>query len=196
MRAHQLLLLMALMACPAGKGGSGSASSDENAPFALNKFDSALFFGEVDEDGEWGEGYLLLSTEEVSCDDIGDDEFYDILTDPIGSGLLFLVQWYREDPEDEDPLSGFEGLYLGGYGYNYEEEAARVSLAVAFHEGYYYILSGYYSGGSWIRFDQVSESAAEGEFDTEYWSGTFDADNCGLEVSEGGDYYDSGYYYK
>ena len=199
MRVPSLLLLVTLMACSAPKGGKGSASSHDDAPFALDEFQSALFIGLADDDYEWGEGYLVLSTEELSCDDLDDEGYYNVLFDPVGSGLFYYLMWENERPERENLYVGFEGLYMGGYSYSDELEAGRASGVIVFHEGYYYVLSGFYSAGSWLRLDRVTEGTVNGDFNTEYWTGSFKAENCGVEEESDDDDddrdYDSGYEY-
>lgn len=192
MRLVHSLLALSLLSCDGGESGKADVSEDSHAPWSMDGLRTALFVGEIDEDGEYGEAYILLSTEELDCDDMEDDDFEELFygSSDAGTGLLIVLRYDDDDDSLDDDASAFEGLYLGGYSYSYEEEVSRASMIAAFNDGYLYLIGGYYGGGSWVRIDDAGEEGdhVKGEFYTTFWWGDFSATNCEMDVRESRSY--------
>lgn len=183
MRPVNLLLLAVLAACPGGKTGSGSIETSEHAPWSLDGVRSVLFMGSVDDDRDDGEAYILITTEELGCEDLDEDEYIPYDTVEGGSGLVLLVGWDKDDPVT-DLNAVWEGLYMSGYGYSSDSDEERFGLAAAFNEGFLYVVGGYFGGSNWTRIDSVSDSEVKAEFYTDFWWGEVEAVNCGVTIEE------------
>lgn len=163
--------------------GGGWAADAPDAPWSFDTIGSALWAS--DTRGEMG--VLLLTAGEGDCDDVVD--LYTGLMPVLenDTGLLFVIYRYGG--------GGFEGTYLGGYGLAPDYSSEQIMQAAAFHDGMYWILSGYYGGGStWLRIDQIADRVT-GEYYASWWAGGYDAVNCGTFVDWYGGYYDTGYYW-
>lgn len=168
------MLALWLMAC-----NSNAPTSSADAPFDISKLASERWIIDPRTDGEDGTAILVLSTEELPCGALstaGDDLDELVLN---GQGLLFMLEYgsWGDQEHGED----WSGLWMGGYGYS-AERGARNMMSLAFSDGFIYFLDGYYSGyfgsSTWVNIETAGESVS-GDYNTNFWSGSFEADSCG-----------------
>lgn len=169
-----MMLLTVLAAC-SNKAPDNSA----DAPFEIGALKSQIWIIDPDTDEEDGAGFLILSTEELSCSDVsaaGDDLDELVLE---GEGLLFMLEYGSWG--DSEHGQDWTGLWMGGYAYS-ATRGGRQLLSLAFSDSFLYFISGYYSwyGGSGTWLDVTGDTdGLQGSYTTDYWSGEFDAISCG-----------------
>jgi hypothetical protein len=159
------------------KGNSIETRGDP--PFEIASARSVLWAQDPETSSEEGEAALVISDDEMGCEAItAQNMYYDIEEVMLeGQGLMFVLE-YDSWGSAEQPLD-WEGLWMTGYGMG--GGAERMMYPLAFSDGFLYFLGGYYGIGdsSWLRIDTWAEDGVRGSYSTEYWSGNFDAQNCG-----------------
>jgi hypothetical protein len=161
------------------------AAAGPDAPWAL-RVESALWGTTI----EGSTAYLLLSDGDQNCDDlnrIGSAGFIGSMSGASG------VEFQVTDRRGRD--DSFEGLYLSGYGETSGYDGGTTLQGGAFHDGVAWALG--YGGGMWLRVDDVGDDHVTGQYYAMWWSGTFQAENCGVLSTTGETYYyrESGYGY-
>lgn len=186
--------LVALLAC---SSGPASIVSKKGAPFDLKGVSTALFAFEDSSDARYGNGVLLLSSDDVACNQVLDirysSELYELVDD--SSGVIMMFDYSNYDADRGGGMPSWEGLWMGGYAVAYEAEQYRSMGMVVFDQGFLYA-SGYYGGGGgWAEITDDAGGTVSGSFDHTYWKGKFNAENCGGYGKSGGNGRDTGWHY-
>ncbi len=163
------MLLTLLLACTGAQ-----VKNSANAPFSVSG-SAAVWAVSSENDADEGEAILLLSDGQSDCDALTKGNLLNDIddTDIEGTGLMFAFM-------QEDAGSDFTGLWMSGYAYG-SDGAERSMVMLPFADGFFYISYGWYYGvGSttWVRIDKDDDKVS-GEFASDYWSGSFSAENCG-----------------
>ncbi len=163
-----------------GGGGGAGVSTGNAAPWEMGSFQSALFATDPDNDSENGDAVLMLSTAEVSCNQLLQlEDWWDLDELTLeGSGIFFVMEYDHDGGGRFDDPEDWAALYMSGYGYNYDKDMETYLATMAWNDGYLYLM-GYYSGTSWLRITQATESQVSGEYFATYWTGSFSATDCG-----------------
>ena len=166
-----LSLLIFLAACGGDK--SGEVFTRENAPWSMDSARVFLFKSSGDNNGREGSGVLAITTSaSTGCKDIrgGVPEF--------GSGLWFVLSYFT-GRSIGSASPAWDGLYVAGEGTATDTPASRSLMISGWHEGFQYDFS---ATDAWLDVKYGSRDRFAGDFSTQWWSGTFDAQVC-----EGGD---------
>ncbi len=187
-----LLLLFGDCSCGTGcAAGADEIIDHEGAPYSLTDVHAVLWAAAPENDEQDAEAALIFTTAELDCADFTDVDVYDDIDATLleGSGLIFLLE-QRSYDTDEDPLSGWTGLWMGEA---YAENQRRSAYSFAFDQGQVYMLGSYYGGGdTWLDIASTGEDDLKGSFSTTFWSGGFTATRCGYWAENGGE--ESGWY--
>ena len=162
-----VLLFASLFAC--GSSSSGEVYTRENAPWSMDSARIFLFKSSGENNGREGSGVLAISTSSGTvCNDIrgGIPEF--------GSGLWFELAYFTGRSVGA-ASPAWDGLYVSGEGSSTDSPASRNLTISGWHEGFQYSFSG---TDAWIDVKYGSRDRFAGEFSTQWWSGTFDAQVC------------------
>jgi len=196
-RAGHLVPLLTLVACASWATNWVKVKDPGYLPMEIGKIQSALWVDYLGGDGDdgYGTAMLVMSDEELDCDDLleqlggyywlSDDDSF--ISD--GNGLLMLWTWWRWD----DDNAGYEGTYAsGGYGYAYAysddgQEERRLGI-LPFGNGMLWTPLG--AGQGFGVISSHDDDEVIGRFDTDLVDGGFTAEHCGQLT--GNDYY---YYY-
>jgi hypothetical protein len=164
------LLLAALLGC----GGTHVAvAHPEFYPVDFSGIDDAFFFpyGGSADDG-YGVGLVLLTADDLTCDDVSA-----LVSDggplPGSSGLLLDYEWV--DAEEED--AGWRGIYaVGGQVFTDGGRVERRAVVMPFSDGVPQVLYAI-TGSSEIT--DLSDAEVRGTVATDVIDATFEADRCG-----------------
>lgn len=180
-----------------GFDGSNTMRATGDAPFHLGKVVSALWAESAwsePEEGD-GEGLLLLTSAELSCDDLmaeldGEVEPRDSVI-WTSEGIAVELEWY--DPAERN--AGFTGTYVSGMyplgGYYEGGDTLRVFRLTAFADGTTW--EDYYGLGR-ADVDDYDDSDVRGSLRTNWVKANFQAEHCGQQQGWS-DYNDTGWYY-
>ena len=171
-----LFLLAMIAAC--GGDSSGEVFTRENVPWSMDSARVFLFKASGENDGREGAGVLAVSTSPgTACNDIrrGIPEF--------GSGLWFELAYFTGRSLGAAPPA-WDGLYVSGEGTSTDTPASRRLTISGWHEGFQYSFTG---TDAWIDVKYGSRDRFSGDFSTQWWTGTFDAQVCEGGGSSGSD---------
>jgi hypothetical protein len=139
--------------------------------------------------GDGVTAFLLLTDGPQNCDDLAGIMSPGFIGSMSGASGLYFVPTNRTGGG-----SSFEGLYLTGYGNTSGYDGGFTLDGGAFHDGVLWTLG--YGGGMWLRVDDVGDDLVTGAYYASWWSGTFQAENCGVLSPTQQTYYrESGYGY-
>lgn len=157
-------------------GCGGGVHSSPDAPFEIGGIKSGLWSVSANNDAQYQSGILLLSDEKIDCSTIAGNPPFEAIDELTrgGKGLLFL---FDQNVADGGAVLEWTGTWtsygdLPGSG----EWGSRFLTATAFETGVIYEMAS--EPSDWVRLDEVGDKV-EGEFWTEWWRGTFDAEACG-----------------
>ena len=161
------LIATTLLGCSGN--GSGSVTSEVDAPWSMDEAVVFLFTPGADNNGRSGMGVLAISTDPShGCKDVRSGP-------PAGgSGLWFTVQ-YDTGRSEGAASPAWDGLYATGDVTSVDEKASRGLTVSGWHQGFVY---GFEGADSWLSVTHGSQNRFQGRFATRWWSGEFDAEYC------------------
>lgn len=179
--------------------GSNSIRTKGGTPLDLDKVVSALWTDSVEiwsESDEWsdayGRGELLLSSAEISCDDIRDGSIYDEQS-PLwdSSGLVASLRWSAWSNSSGDATEqDWEGSYYSGIDYERYDDgvwSSRWMSSGLYADGMAFEL--YYDRGEG-EIKSYDKDTVSGRIDTQFYVARFEAENCGSTVEKYDDYWE------
>ncbi len=176
-----------------GCNRNNSISTTGDPPFEIKNLKSVLWAQDPSTDAREGAAALVLSDEQIGCDQLTAHDVYSDLDELTldGQGLMFLLAYdsWGNDVAPQD----WEGLWMTGYAYG-GGGAERMMYPMAFSDGFIYFLGGWYGIGdsSWLDIIAYASGGVNGRYSTEYWAGDFYAENCG-DWGTGGPGFDTGW---
>jgi hypothetical protein len=151
--------------------GATWVKGDGDAPLELGAIKTALFVEDEENDESRAEASLLLVDGERDCDDaLGEwSDYGTVLYD--GSGLTFDLLWSTS--ADDPAAFAWEGTWVSGYATAYTE--ARLLTGWLFADGWVHD-----AGNAWVEVTEHDSDVVEGTFDSRWYKGAFEAENCGV----------------
>ncbi len=185
--------LATTFAVTCGRWGSNwiALNDKRSVPVELGAIQSALWIEMGAPEYGFGQGWLVMSDEDIDCEDLETEYgyyFYGLIYSEEdnflgqGSGMLALYAWWQDDDSD----AGYEGIYsAGGYSTSEEGELERRMLPVLYGDGVLWL--DYYGAAGHSEILEHSDDQVVGTINSDLLDARFTAENCGSFES---DYYD------